>query len=1251
MRKAILAVFAFCALVVPAAAQSNTGRLVGTVSDPSGVIPGASIVVRDNLSGREKTVVSSDDGSFAIAQLDPGTYSVTITAQGHKTFSAPDVKIDIGREYSLNPTLEVGNISETVEVTAGTDIVNSSNGELSSTVSPRQILELPINGRNPLSLLNLQPGVNATSSSINGQRSSSANYTRDGINIQDNFIRTGGFVQDRPTVDDTGEFTVVTQNASADQGGGGSTQVQLFTPRGGADFHGGFWEYNRNSKFAANEFFNNSAGIARPFLNRNQFGAKISGPSVLPRFGEGGPAVLRGKAFFFAQYERFELRQQASIQRSVLRQEARTGNFTYTDNTGATRTVNVLTGAGLTGAIPASAGGVLGIDPVIQSRLLNLMPAVGNSTVSNNNLTQLLLFNQSDNDSRNAFTGRFDVDPTDRTSFNFVYKYNDNADQRQSDAGGFGVNPFVFQGGPTNFYVATYRTTFGASFVNELRGAYTSSRPFFNNNALPTDFIIGGLPLGLSSPEASFQAQGRNTKQYTLQDNASYAFGNHSLRFGGQFEAQRIQSISNFNRTPIYTITTNANPNTPGLPASLFPGGINATQRGRADALRFLLGGIVGGSTVAANFVSPEVGPQLGAPSVQDYAYEAYGLYVSDQWRVSPRLTLNLGLRYDLFTGLRNTNRVLLEPIIPSGQTAEQAIVNPNGSYGLAGTNAGEPGKLFNADKNNFGPIVSFAYSPQFKNRFLGGLFPGDGRTVIRGGFRVSYINDEYLKSADNAARGNAGLDLTGGSTTLNARFNALPPITLPAFNQPPFTFAQGRAADPALFNTVFAIDPNIQLQKNMEYNLGIQREIGFDSVVELRYVGGRSNSLVRGFDLNQFDINAGGFLQDFLRARENCRLQGATLPGTGDPLQKCTDARYNPAIVGSQPLPVFALLPFGAFLNNPAVTGSIISGQVAGLVQTYVVNGLDQNEGVGINFRRNRNAGPVDLLTNGGRYRYNALQAEIRRRFTQGFSLQANYTFQKILSDIETDGQARFDPFLDNANPQLDYARTDYDRTHTINFNAIYELPFGRSKRFLNQGGIVGGLLGGFQFSSIINVSSGAPISIRDLSPTLNRAGRSQRQTANSSLTTDQIKDLVGIFHQNGRVYFINPAVIAPDGTATGGNLNTTPAANFPGQVFFRTQPGQTGNLPRTFINGPIYLNWDAGLMKNIQLGETTRLQLRMEVFNVLNRANFFAPSGANALNVGEDSNIFNINSSTFGQITSTYAPRIMQFAVRFEF
>jgi hypothetical protein len=1267
MRRAVKMFLVLCLAALPALGQSSTGRLAGTVTDASGVIPGASVSIKDNQTGKERTATTSGEGTFSVTQLDVGTYTVTISAPGHKSFNAADVKIDIGQEYSLNATLEVGQVSENVTVIAGADVINSTNAELSNTVSQRQILELPLNGRNPLTLLNTVAGANATSASVNGERSSSANYTRDGINIQDNFIRTGGFVQDRPTVDDTGEFTVVTQNANADAGGGGSTQVQLVTPRGGQTYHGSLWEYNRNVKFAANDFFNNAAGIPRPFLNRNQFGGKVSGPMPLPRFGEGGASVIRGKAYFFAQYERFLLRQQASVTRTILLGTARTGNFTYTDNAGVTRTINVLTGAGMTGPIPASQGGVLSVDPTIKARILDKMPAAGNSTITNNGLTQLLQFNQSDNDTRNGFTTRLDFDISNSSSLNFVYKYNNNGDQRQVDGGGFGIAPFVTQSGPTKLYIASWRKTIGSNFVNEVRGAYQPAVPFFKQGSLPTDFIIGqiaangvpttGIPL-VNSPEASFEDQGRNTRQYTFQDNATYNIGNHSIRFGTDFNAQRIEVISNFNKTPIYAISNVNIGTTPRLGAGLYPGGISATQRNRADALRYLLGGIIGAGSVAANFVNPSVGAQLRAPSIQQLNFDTIGSYVSDQWRVSPHLTLNLGLRYDIFTPLTNPDRVFLEPIIPAGSNVIDAITNRNGSYGIVGGNAGKPGRFYKQDNNNFAPVVSVAYAPEFENKFLSMLMPGSGRTVIRGGFRTSFVNDEYVTSSLNAAGGNVGLNLVGlagGAGQINARFTNLPAFQLPPSRTPPITFAQANGDNGAFFNTVFAIDPNIQVQRNDEYNIGFQREIGHQTAIEIRYVGGRSNNMVRGVDLNQININAGNFLRDFLVARNNCRLQGATIAGTGDPLTRCTDASFNPLIAGSQQLPAFNALPFGAFLNNSAVVGPIINGTPADLALLYIQNGLDfdPDTNTGIAFRRNLFAGPVDLVTNGGKYRYNALQAEIRRRFVNGLSFQANYTFQKILADIETDAQARFDPYLDNNNKNLDYARTDYDRTHTININSIYELPFGKGKHWLSSGEGTNRLFGGFQITTLINISSGAPISVRDLTGTLNRAGRSIRQGANSSLTTDQIKNLIGIYKQNGKIYLINPAVIAPDGTATGGNLGTAPTAGFPGQVFFRAQPGQTGNLTRTFINGPRYFNFDAGLIKNIAFNERSRLQLRMEVFNVLNNVNFYAPTGGNAASLGEDSNIFNINSATFGQITTgnVYPPRIIQFAARFEF
>lgn len=265
---------------------------------------------------------------------------------------------------------------------------------------------------------------------------------------------------------------------------------------------------------------------------------------------------------------------------------------------------------------------------------------------------------------------------------------------------------------------------------------------------------------------------------------------------------------------------------------------------------------------------------------------------------------------------------------------------------------------------------------------------------------------------------------------------------------------------------------------------------------------------------------------------------------------------------------------------------------------------------------------------------------------------MQANYTFQKTLTDVPEEDQNRFDPYLDIENPGLEFSRADYDRTHAFNFNAIYELPFGKNRAFLDQGGLVDALFGGYQISAIVQAASGAPFSIRDPRGTINRAARAGRQTAVSNLTKDQIKDLIGIFRTPNGIYFINPSVIAPNGTATGGNVNATPNnPAFAGQVFFNAQAGQTGNLERAFLNGPAFFTVDIGLSKRFRFSETVGLQLRAEAFNVLNRANFFLGTGLGDGATGENSNAFNVNNTAFGRINNTYAPRIIQFGARFEF
>jgi hypothetical protein len=1288
MKRLFFTLLMACLVPVAALAQtSNTGTLVGTVAGPDGAIPGASVTVIDNQTKKERTVLTNGEGGFNLSQLDFGTYTVKVTAPGFKTYSATDVRLDAGREYSLNPVLEVGSIQETVTVTAGAEVINSTNAALSNTVSTKDVKDLPINGRNPLALLNLLAGVNATSTSINGQRSTVTNYTRDGLNVQDNFIRLGGFVQDRPTVDDTGEFTAILQNAGAEFSS--SQTVQLVTPRGGDAFHGALYEFNRNSHFSANTFFSNLNGTPRPFLNRNQFGGTLSGPVPLPRFGEGPHSVLKKHAFFFFNTEIYRQAAQASANATTLLPQARNGDFTYVDNGGVTRTINVLTGAGLNLGTAANAtafnnaGGAMSVDPLIASRILSRLPTAGNGATTGINFTQVLNFNIATPVVRDAETGRFDVRVNDRNSFNFVYKRTFDNNARNDLNYGFQTTPFVFQGATTKLYIGAYNWTPTASFSNEVRGGYQYSNPFFHEGGVAKDFIIGALNVQtqasntlagiITDPEGQFRDQGRNTSYYNLQDNGSYTRGNHSFRFGFNRDGYKIVALNLVNSTPIYTLSSTANPNTPGLTTGLFNGGISATDLSRINSLRYLLAGIVGAASVQANIVNLTTGFKPGAPSIHDFRYEIYSGYGQDQWRVSPRLTLNLGLRYDLYTPLRNPDQIYLESRVDPGQTLTQTALNPNGVYQVVGGNSGKPGAFSKADKNNFGPTVSVAWSPQFHG-MLGRLLPGDGKTVFRGGYRISYNNNEYVRTPDNALSQLVGLGsqnvnaFQNGSAQLRAILTPRPdassfipvPGNFPTPTLPtlPIPYATNNALA-AKQGLVWVFDPHIQAPMVHEYNVGIQREIGWKSVIEARYVGSRSNQIWRSIDTNQVDIRNNGFLADFIRARQNCLLQGATLPGAADPILKCTSAAFNPAIAGSQPLTVFPLLPSGGLLTNSTILGQIQQGVPADLAVTYIINNLAS----GVNFLANPNAFVANVTTNGGLYRYNSMQLEIRRRYVNGFSFQANYTFQKILTDSTQDTQQSVDPYLDNADLRRNYARPNFDRTHTINANLNLDLPFGRGRRWLNSGGVASKILGGFQLTSIFNISSGAPISILDSRGTLNRAGRSGLQPATSSLSTKEIKKLIGIFKTPNGVFFIDPKVLqakTPAGVVVdltqplpaGVSFNSLTirgaspigTAPFAGQVFFLNNPGSTGNLPMNFINGPVYFNWNAGFFRNISLGEggTRKLQIRMELFNVLNNPQF---------NLGEGSGVFNVASTTFGRVGSTFSARIIQFGARFDF
>jgi hypothetical protein len=397
---------------------------------------------------------------------------------------------------------------------------------------------------------------------------------------------------------------------------------------------------------------------------------------------------------------------------------------------------------------------------------------------------------------------------------------------------------------------------------------------------------------------------------------------------------------------------------------------------------------------------------------------------------------------------------------------------------------------------------------------------------------------------------------------------------------------------------------------------------------------------LLRGIDINQVRIFENGFLQDFLRAQRNLTLSTA-LNATNSAIP--ASPAFNPAVPGSQQLLIFPSLGRrGLFTTatgntlDSAIVNLISQGQVGELVNTYVasrntylspgVNGATLGPAFFLpaNFR----AGAVDFIGNGSWSTYHALQAEIRRRLSHGLYFQANYTYSKAYTDFEG-SDANFSALLDLAQGGVvEKKRQTNDVTHVFKANGVWELPFGPGKRLFNFDGFLGHLFGGWQMNGIFEQRSGRPISFISGRGTLNRSARSGKNTATTTLSVEELKNSIGTFFDpvTGRPLVLDPRLIGPDGRANP-------------EFFGHPLPGTTGTLHLTPVSGPGFWNVDFSMIKRTKLSERTNIEFRAEFFNVFNHTNFFT---------GENQTI---TSTTFGQVTDTFDPRIIQFAVKFNF
>ncbi len=1173
-------------------AQSS-GRITGTVVDASGApIPNAAVSL--HLAGGKSAVFStttSSDGIFTFASVRPGLYDLVVETAGFAKYISRQLNVEPVHETPI-PTIkmEVQSTQQTVEVASETQLVQTNNAEISTTVTQSQIQNLPVLDRQVSTLFLTQPGVTGggeasmNNTVVNGMRTSMASVTLDGINIQDNFIRTNSldYIPTKTTIEQVQQMTITTSNSSSALGVG-SAQIVLVTPSGGNAYHGSLYWYNRNNKFAANDWFNNRDGVDLPFLNQNQIGGSLGG------------RIIRDKLFFYTNYEAFRNRQQSRTVNTVLLPAARNGVFTYQNRSGATVTADLLKLRGVS------------IDPVIASLLQQVPTTVNDLNDTGDKLnTGGYSFNAQANEDRDVILVKGDYILSEKHSFTATYERNTDKLNRPDIGNFYTVTPPISNDNHTQLLSLAWRWNIRPTLTNEVRGGFALSPGIFADSQKYPPYFVGSTIF--TSPVNTFQAQGRATNTYHIQDNANWVKGKHTIQFGFQQQFIRTAPYNDAGITPTYDVGLSAS-NTTGFTVTDLPG-ISSGDLATANSLYATLAGIVTDNSQTFNITSRTSGFVNGATNLRHLSFDTYAGYVQDNYKVLPRLTLNLGLRYEYYTPLNERDSLFLLPQLINNNYIQTLL--SNFTLNFAGNSAGRP--LYNSDKNNFGPNIGFAYD----------LF-GNGKTAVRGGYSVFFVNDDTITSVyNNAGTTNSGTTASVTNTGLVGKLTGnLPAIQTPVFKVP-LQLSDNYALSTS---TAGALpDPNLRTPYVQQYNFGIQHEIK-NTIVSVSYVGNHGTKLLRAFDYNQVIIKQNGFLADFLRAENNGFLALAA--------GRAFDPRYNASITGSQPLTVFPQLASGGLLTNSTVINDIRTGQPGTLAQVYQTNGLNGN----VNFFANPYGLGMNTITNGSNSTYNSFQLDIRSRSRTDFQWQFNYVFSKVLSDEGGVGQTRFEPYLDINNPSIERAPAPFDIRQQFKGNYYYELPFGKGKRF-STGKTLNYVVGGWATSGLLTYESGNPFSIISGRGTLNRGARSTNtNTADATVGGSALSNIVGFYMTGDGPTEINPSAVGTDGRGVASDGSPF----FNGQVFYNPPAGTVGQLQRRSFYGPWFFDWDFSMEKKFAITEASYVQLRAEAFNGTNHPSFQA---------GDANGNLYINNTTFAAITGTQSvPRVLQLGLYFRF
>src|SRR5215831_576586 len=1214
----VLAVLAGMGMSV--AAQSTSGSLSGTVKDSKGAaIAGATIEATSTSRNEKRTAVTGEDGRFVFPQLQPDTYKLKAEMKGFKVFVLDGLVLSPNDKISApDIELEVGTISENVSIVSSGEQLQTESAERSTAITSDQVQNIPVNGRSYLSLTRLAPGVVNTNDykvaghaglagiSVNGARNNQNNLTLDGVGNVD----TGNNGDQLATVstDAVSEFKILSSNYQAEYGRSSGAQISVITKSGTNQFHGSGYLYHRHEGLNANSAINIREGQARGLFRLNNFGYTVGGPVYLPKFGEGGPNVWKGKdkLFFFVSQEfQRQLRPQGNRNVTMPTLLERTGDFSKSvDNNGNKIFIRDYTKTGTcTSANTAANPGACFIDGGVLNKIpANRLYAPGLAILSVFPTPNAIGGNGFNFQSQisDSYPRREDlvrIDFKKSSSLSLFGRYVNNNGILSSFYGSFVLatnNPLVpiIDSRPGKAFAVGATKTFSSSVVNEILVGFgknqinidadgtqltrsatgLTSLPALFPGAIQQDYIpqfnFNGGRIGNGPNYGTNNAPFFNyNRTFDIVDNFSKIVGKHALKTGVYFQHSWKDQ----------TVFTNANGNI---------NFINTTSNPLDTGFGFANAAI--GVFQTFN--------QASAYPTGQYRYTNLEFYGQDTWKVRPRLTLDYGLRFyyiqpqydkalqtstflpgtfdrskaprlflpaigtDPVSGATNT-RVAFDPV--TGQIfpiSEVAKIVP-GSGDLLNGIAKAGDKVSKYLQNSSGillaPRFGFAYD-----------LSGKGNYVLRGGGGIFY--DRY--------QGNETFDMLGNPPTIftptvaNGRLQDIVAIS---------NVAQARLAPSGLNAFAFAG----QIPTVYQYNLGVQAKLPYEFQLDVSYVGSQSRHLLQRVNLNAIPYGT-------LYKRENqdlTRFAGGVVPAT-EPNLAAPYVAAGLSFSGSNALPTDLLRPYQGFGN-------------------------------------------INIHQMGGNANYNSLQTSLERRFAKQLFVQLSYTWSNALgvSNLDTDF-VRIDGFTHAAN----YGPLASDRRHNLVINSIYDVP--RLSKHANDNKVVKFFGDNWQLSGIYIFQSGAPYTptctISGVSSTTNIAGSATETANRCRLTGDP-------------------------GSGNSGDAYR----QFNTSVFLPPLPGSVGlESGRNFLTGPGINNIDISVQKSFPIGENRHLELRLDAFNFLNHTqysgvnsnlNFASLTNLTPTNLPFDAagNFNNGNRNGFGTVSGVRDPRILQMVARFIF